>query len=211
MKQWFKRSKKSTQIYLEEIEHLLDENRVLSNQVYFYEKNIENLSRINEFKYYNKKILQYEEMHEKIFIVSVEEKLDRDGKLTNLEFMLHDMSDSRSIARWHTHIDCDVLYDKNYGFIKRLYIHDFQTRSPNQGYGTLLMEVFLDYISHHFKVKEVLVTGWLSSEDEKDEDNHQRRDYFYQKFGFEIKEEHIYKKIECNKARVFSNFKVTEK
>ncbi|CEF52332.1 hypothetical protein LGMT14_02260 (plasmid) [Lactococcus garvieae] len=211
MKQWFKHSKNSTQNYLEKVDYLLDENRTLSNQVNSLKKKIKSLSEINEFKYYNKHILQYVEIHEKIFIVSLEEKLDRDGKVTNLEFMLHDMNDFRSPARWHTHIDFDIFRDQEYGFIDRLYIQEFQTRYVNQGYGTLLMNILLDYVSHHLKVNEVIISGWLSPEDEKDEENHLRRDHVYQKFGFEIKGDHVYKMLKCNKARVFSNYKDSEK
>ncbi|WP_407351006.1 hypothetical protein VNN41_11375 (plasmid) [Lactococcus garvieae] len=211
MKQWFKRSKNSTQNYLENVEHLLVENRTLSNQVNFLKKKIDVLSEINEFKYYNKHILQYVEIHGKTFVVSVEEKLDRDGKVINFEFMLHDMDDFRSPARWHTHIDCDIFRNQDYGFIDRLYIQEFKTRHVNQGYGTFLMNILLDYVSHHLKVNEVIIIGWLSPEDEKDKENHLRRDHFYQKFGFEIKGDHIYKKLACNKARVFSNFKDPEK
>lgn len=89
------------------------------------------------------------------------------------------MDDPKSPARWHTHIDCDVHYDEKYDFINQLIIQGCQTRELNKGYGSLLMEEFLDYASHHLKVKEVLITGWLSPIDEEYEENQCRRDYFY--------------------------------
>ena len=205
---WSKRLPSIIQTYLEKIEQLETENCTLREAVDALEgkykilqRKYKALSRMDEFEYYNELVRSYENVHGKTMVVGVDIEADNEGKLRRLHFQLHDMDDPRSPARWHTHIDCDVFYDKKRKYIRQLRIQECQTREPNQGYGSLLMESFLDYVRRLLEVRQVLLIGKLSLVDEEDEENHQRRNHFYQKFGFVIKEGYVYKTLNCSKNK----------
>ncbi|MDY4035148.1 hypothetical protein [Streptococcus dysgalactiae] len=62
--------------------------------------------------------------------------------------------------------------------LKGFWIYEFRTRIKNKGYGSLLLSEALWYISQHFGTS-IEFEGWLSFVDERDPENHARRDHIY--------------------------------
>ncbi|WP_440447505.1 hypothetical protein, partial [Ruminococcus sp.] len=63
-------------------------------------------------------------------------------------------------------------------------IIDIITISKNQGFGSCVMNCFLQYMKS-INVKKVF--GYLSPVDEYDENNKSLRNHFYEKFNFKFK------------------------
>lgn len=82
-----------------------------------------------------------------------------------------------------------VLYNEELNYIDHIHIQDFIGSEINQGYGSIVMQQFLKF----FKTLHVdKVTGFLSFVDLGRSPEHKQLLYhFYQKFGFEIKNDKL--------------------
>ncbi|MBZ5947825.1 MULTISPECIES: GNAT family N-acetyltransferase [Leuconostoc] len=80
-----------------------------------------------------------------------------------------------------------------------LEIHDFIVKRVNQGYGTVLMRILLDYL-YSLKCEQIRLSGYLAEIDEQDDTNFARRNHIYEKFGFCFKDRKIEKQLYTNKG-----------
>jgi hypothetical protein len=81
-----------------------------------------------------------------------------------------------------TILDYNKIADKV--IIDSVNIIDIITISKNQGFGSCVMNCFLQYMKS-INVKKVF--GYLSPVDEYDENNKSLRNHFYEKFNFKFK------------------------
>ena len=134
-------------------------------------------------------ITHYVPHDHRLWLIAVEETHDwrREGQLTDCFFELFDLRNDRTPNYWYSYIWAEMNYDPDYKYLTGVTIREFRTRAGqvNKGYGSVLMREFIDYMALLIG-KECKISGWLSPVDEENEENHQRRDHVYRKFGFEF-------------------------
>lgn len=124
-----------------------------------------------------------------IKLITVKNHYDYQCKLIRVEldgYFFHIYEYGRIIPQT---MDIDVIYKEhkdnenvvNY-CLENFYIASLNC-TPNKGYGSLLMEQFLDYIKP-FGAK--YVSGFISNYDASNPEHKSRLFHFYQKFGFTI-------------------------
>lgn len=86
-----------------------------------------------------------------------------------------------------------VIYNEELNHIDHIYIQDFIGSETNEGYGSIVMKQFLKFVKTlHIET----VTGFLSFVDLGRSPEHKQLLYhFYQKFGFEIKDNKLTLKL----------------
>lgn len=150
-------------------------------------KKYEALKGISYFNSICQEIVLVEEMNSFYFVVTIETERDFAGKLTGINFHGYTLNPNLERPKKVATMFTEPKYDLKYNIINYFYIIDF-TCEPNKGYGSKVMEQFLRYISR-YKSKKVI--GEFSYVDEIDQNNKSRRNHFYKKFGFHIKENKI--------------------
>ncbi|WFA76031.1 hypothetical protein PFZ59_00610 [Streptococcus suis] len=176
----FKNKKKLTEAYSlildydKELNRLRKENNILKR----------NLSDLEFFNNNNRIIIFCQPIRNTILIISVTYKLDYKKRIKNLYFKINDLSNPIR-SNLLNFLDIDVCYGGEFDTLEHLIIQDFIIKTPNKGFGSLLLREALFHISQLFG-EYVKITGLLSPVDEEDSDNKNRRDHVYQKFGFEI-------------------------
>lgn len=155
----------------------------------------EALQKLMVFNNYCKSIIYISPEDNHFWMITVEHLYNRKKKLEQLKFELHDLLDNHPVDYFQGQLWMDVLYTNiqksKETQLKGFCIYEFRTRIKNKGYGSLLLSEALWYISQHFGTS-IEFEGWLSFVDERDPENHARRDHIYQKFGFEIDGEYTY-------------------
>lgn len=134
-----------------------------------------------------------------VFVVTYMQKLDCYGRISEFEYHgyilenKHLLSGSAFITMW-----CNIVYDKEYQYVKNIFINDFicKTEYQNKGYGSIVMEQLIQY-AKQLKVEYILgelsfVDIGTSDTEKKHIKNRKRLYHFYPKFGFNI-EEHLNK------------------
>ncbi len=160
--------------YDKELNRLRKENNILKR----------NLSGLEFFNNNNRIIIFCQPIRNTILIISVTYKLDYKKRIKNLYFKINDLSNPIR-SNLLNFLDIDVCYGGEFDTLEHLIIQDFIIKTPNKGFGSLLLREALFHISQLFG-EYVKITGLLSPVDEEDSDNKNRRDHVYQKFGFEI-------------------------
>ncbi|OAV83828.1 hypothetical protein A3651_03200 [Streptococcus gallolyticus subsp. gallolyticus] len=159
------------------------------------QKHQEALQKLMVFNNDRRSIIYSYPMDNHFWIITVECLYNHQKRLTQLKFELYDLLDKHPVDRFQGQLWMDVLYTKELkakgSRLKGFWIYEFKTLVKNKGYGSLLLSEALWYISQHFGTS-IEFKGWLSFVDERDPENHARRDHVYQKFGFEIDGEYAY-------------------
>ncbi len=179
---------------LDELISLEKEYIEKTNQVRKLDKRIKTIS---ELQYYNKQpevILSYLEHDNKSLIVTADLMIDKNGQLNNMRFALCKLLEFNPPLEL-SFIDVKVINHSKFELapIKYLKIFDFITKNEerNKGYGQILLNEFLRYVTQMDYNKDLIIIGELSPVDEEDLNNKKRRDYVYKKFGFKIKDRHL--------------------
>lgn len=164
--------------YAERIQDLYDEIYELKKALYYYENGI-------NFEYINHILNKSSYTSWSSIIILGKNKNSRECMVvdTNDSLFIFHIGEKRHFGYVHYKIN----FEK-----KRLFIEDFVLSEKNVGNGGLLMEG-LHKIAERNKLCEII--GSLSPVDEKTEEDKARRNGFYQKHGFEISNNSIYKKL----------------
>lgn len=181
----FKNKKELTEIY----SMLLDcreELRTVKRETDILKRELASLEGYNDSK---QMLLFCQSVNGGYRNVGVEYALDSRKRIKELYFKIGDS---------FTHVDVglsnflsiEIRYNLENGLLQGIYIEDFIIRTPNQGYGNILLREALFHISQLFGTT-VRITGMLSPVDERDENNWKRRNYLYQKYGFRIEKSWI--------------------
>ncbi|MFK4935506.1 hypothetical protein [Lactococcus garvieae] len=105
---------------------------------------------------------------------------------------LSPIADALSPHRYLNHIWIEPQYRKenDLEWLEYVKITEFlgKTGEVGKGYGSLNLSVMLEFIKDAFGEKTT-VKGWLSPVDERSEDNRNRRNRVYEKFGFKFEGE----------------------
>ncbi|MGL9969194.1 hypothetical protein IGI80_000050 [Enterococcus sp. DIV1420a] len=179
---------------LDELISLENEYIEKTNQVRKLDKRIKTIS---ELQYYNKQpevILSYFEYDDKFLIVTADLTIDKNGQLNKMRFALCKLLEFNPPLEL-SFIDVKVINYSKFDLspIKYLKIFDFITRNKerNKGYGQILLNEFLRYVTQMDYNKDLIIIGEFSPVDEEDLNNKRLRDYVYKKFGFTIKNRHL--------------------
>lgn len=189
------------QNYLSQIDMLsekLAEVQQEKNQLVKQNKCLLNLSVFNDS---TTQIFKCIDVNDRPMVVTITEEIDwmRQGRVNEVRFELFDLYDSR-IPNYHcSELWVRMNYFENATYLKSISIIDCRTHREhmNKGYGSQLMLAFLDY-AMLLDRKELEITGFLSTVDERNKENHKRRNHFYQKFGFSIDGKRISLKLKKN-------------
>lgn len=117
--------------------------------------------------------------------LKIEEQRNFSGKITDVTLLYYPNSNKTSLLDWKSRIDFEIQSYYDNQEIEHVRIWEFLSKPANQGYGTVILQEFFNYFTER-QTQPVEVDGELSAFDEADENNHQRRDHIYRKFGFEI-------------------------
>lgn len=115
----------------------------------------------------------------------IDETMDFNGKNKNVTFIYYLNEKDCGTIDWKSKIDFEIQMYDNHNEIKKVRIWDFLSREVDKGYGTIVLQEFFRYLKKQQK-QPIRIVGYLSECDEKDNNNRQRRDHIYQKFGFKI-------------------------
>lgn len=122
------------------------------------------------------------------FVVTREEEYNHLNCLKEVNFygytlnLKYDLAERVIQMYTETILDYNKIADKV--IIDSVNIIDIITISKNQGFGSCVMNCFLQYMKS-INVKKVF--GYLSPVDEYDENNKSLRNHFYEKFNFKFK------------------------
>ncbi|WP_449077229.1 hypothetical protein [Ruminococcus sp.] len=122
------------------------------------------------------------------FVVTREEEYNHLNCLKEVNFYGYTLNPKYDLAErviqmyTETILDYNKIADKV--IIDSVNIIDIITISKNQGFGSCVMNCFLQYMKS-INVKKVF--GYLSPVDEYDENNKSLRNHFYEKFNFKFK------------------------
>ena len=170
--------------YDKQLRTLKRENKALKKRLSYFE----------EFNQNDQKLLYCQSVKGIYMLASVSYSLDRLKRINHLRFKVNDTyKHSRKDRLNFLNVEAyyhDTEGDK-LGTLDYLLIRDFLMATPNKGYGSFLLREALFHMSQLFGEK-VRIIGKLSHVDERDPENHARRDHVYQKFGFEIDGEYAY-------------------
>ncbi|HFH6671981.1 TPA: hypothetical protein ACGMA7_002050 [Streptococcus agalactiae] len=170
--------------YDKQLRALKRENKALKRQLSYFE----------EFNQNDRKLLYCQAVKGIYMFASVSYSLDHLKRINRLEFKVNDTFKHSRKDRLNF-LNVEAYYsdegDHKLGTLNHLVIRDFVIRIPNKEYGSFLLREALYHISQLFG-ENVRIIGELSFVDEKDPENHQRRDHVYQKFGFDLKDNSIH-------------------
>ncbi len=154
------------------------------------------IKEIIELNKYNK-ILKVYEQNNSFFIITSKHNYDHKNFLTGINLYGYLIKQDFPNKLKTIQLVSKSVYDEPriiYPEIKYFIISNINCEEGQcgKGYGSMLMEQFFEVIKP-FKPNKI--TGWLSPVDEFDDNNKKRRNHFYEKFGFEITDRHICKKL----------------
>lgn len=154
---------------------------------------LSNLCLIQKIDLISEQIIYIEERTESndYILVTVQTVTNHRGLISNVNFYCYTLAQGMCTPEKVMRMFTDLIYSQDYSAVEKIEIVDILGK-PNMGYGSKTMNVFFDYIKQ-FHAKEIF--GVLSFVDEIDLSNKNRRNYFYRKYGFEINNNHILKKL----------------
>lgn len=126
--------------------------------------------------------------NESIQLITVEPFYDYECKLKRLEFYGYFFRTGETGRITPQTMSVDVFYEDFIHnniishYVKHFYIAAFDC-IPNKGYGSIMMEQFLEYIK---PIGAEYVNGIITIYDTKDIEHKNRLFHFYRKFNFEI-------------------------
>jgi len=171
------------------VDYESEQNHLLNEEL----RHFKSLNLIQKINLSFEQIICVEEniKHQDYVLLTVQTDTNYRGLVSNVNFycytLTHGMYAPEKVMRMFT----ELVYSQNYGAVEKIEIVDI-IGIPNMGYGSIIMNVFFEYIKQ-FHATEVY--GVLSSVDEIDTSNKERRNHFYIKHGFEIKDGFISKKL----------------
>ncbi|WP_242359018.1 hypothetical protein [Lactococcus petauri] len=182
-----------------EILHLEAENEQLisdKNQLKYNLKCMERqnayLSRIMALTHRDEAIVKTFFQDQKLYAVTITTVYNYKGQLTEAHFYLYRITkDVSSSQRNLNHIWLKPQYREESDLERLEYVEiiEFVGRGGElgKGYGSLNLSVMLEFVKEAFGEKTT-IKGWLSPFDERSENNKNRRNHVYEKFGFKFEE-----------------------
>lgn len=123
------------------------------------------------------------------YAVGLETNYNHKGQIESAHFYLYVLSEKLSPTKDFNHIWLIFNYHNfpENDYLENILIKDFlgKTDEVGKGYGSYNFKVMLDWVQNNFG-QRTKIKGWLSSVDERDENNKKRRNHVYEKFGFSI-------------------------
>lgn len=117
--------------------------------------------------------------------LNIDVSFDFADRVKDVTFFYYPDSKKTGLRDWQSQINFEVLsYYDNQDF-EKVRLWEFQSKIVNHGYGTVILQEFFNYFMEK-QAQPVAIVGKLSDIDEEDENNRQRRDHLYNKFGFEF-------------------------
>ncbi|WP_460058871.1 hypothetical protein [Pseudolactococcus yaeyamensis] len=103
-------------------------------------------------------------------------------------FELYKSANHYYLQDWISKLECDIHNTDNSPEYVEIVSFITWNKQRDKGYGSLLLREFLKCMEDVTKKSKgnITIFGELRKIDEVDENNHQRRDHVYQKFGFEL-------------------------
>lgn len=117
--------------------------------------------------------------------LQIDQSTDFADRVKNVTLWYYPNNNKQGLSEWQSQINFEIQSYEGNDRIQKVKIWEFQSRTVNQGYGTIVLQEFFNYFSEK-QTEPILVVGELAKIDGRDEVNQQRRDHIYQKFGFEI-------------------------
>ncbi|PPA67835.1 hypothetical protein C3952_03920 [Lactococcus lactis] len=168
---------------------LKSENVKLKNDLKICEKQKFNLTSASEITNRNMQIVRIFTNTEEVYTVGIDTDYNYKGQLTSVHFYLYLLSDRKSPPYWYNHIWLEPYYkrENDMEWLDYIKITEFlgKTGEVGMGYGSYNFKTMLDFVQNNFG-QRTKIKGWLSSVDERDENNKKRRNHVYEKFGFSI-------------------------
>lgn len=126
--------------------------------------------------------------------LQIDESTDYAGRVKNVTLWYYPNTNSYGLSDWQSQINFEIQSYNELGEIQKVKIWEFRSQTVNCGYGTIILQEFFSYLSEK-QSDSILVVGELTEIDERDENNRQRRDHIYKKFGFDFVDGWIRKRI----------------
>ncbi len=157
---------------------------------------VDSLELLTYFNNTSEKILVIEKwikgMDDEYFVVTCDERYDYRGVINEIKFYGYILNSDYNIPDRVIYMISEPIYKVDFISKERYFdcikIVDFVATCPNCGFGSKIMELFLNYVKGH-NIRKVV--GELSFVDEINEDNKLRRNHFYNKFNFEFVDDKI--------------------
>lgn len=162
--------------------------RILQDDI----KNLSLLNQLNKFNSNFENIIRIEKTNNSYFIITVENDYNFSGILLEINFYGYTLKEYKENPTQVMRLYSRIIYNDKLKFVESIYIDDI-IGDTNKGYGSKLMTEFLNYVR---PLKADHIIGMLSHVDEVDLNNKDRRNHFYEKFGFKINGNHVYLKLE---------------
>lgn len=167
--------------------------KCMSNNLVAYSENaLRTKGLLWSLAYFNERpeqIVHFCEYRDALTIVTMVVKHGSCARLRKLDFKAYICTHSRFPCEvFELSIDFDYRKQNNLLIGKAIISHCMaKNNNENKGYGSMVMEQFLRYIKVlHMELAIGTVTARLSSVDETDINNKNRRNHFYEKYGFKI-------------------------
>lgn len=155
----------------------------------------ERLYSLFEFNDSEENILKIISYDSQLFLITYKQKIDYKGVVVEFEYNGYVLKKKQRFSKKSfIMMRCNPHYDKDFNYMKNIFIDDFICESAyrDRGYGTLLMNELIQYAK---KLKVQYISGELSfvdigknDEDDSCKEKRERLYHFYPKFGFIIEE-----------------------